>query len=183
MAIISTFVVGSNPHRLVFIRSWTFLQRNKTKQKASRCACSRWKICSVVYLSISFHKKWIEVIRWMLVLPGHQLFAMSQDFVWSRRPLHWRRNERDGILNYQPHDCLLNRLFRRRSKKPWKLRVTGLCEGNSPVTGEFPAQKASNAENVSICWRHHDNRLHRSLPCGRFLLTFSVLALCKWIHQ
>ena len=36
-----------------------------------------------------------------------------------------------------------------------KLRVTGLCEGNSPVTGEFPAQKTSNAENVSIWWRHH----------------------------
>ena len=35
-----------------------------------------------------------------------------------------------------------------------KLRVTGLCAGNSPVTGEFPAQKASNAENVSIWWRH-----------------------------
>ena len=31
-----------------------------------------------------------------------------------------------------------------------KLRVTGLCEGNSPVTGDFPAQRASNAENVSI---------------------------------
>ena len=26
--------------------------------------------------------------------------------------------------------------------------------GNSPVTGEFPAQRASNAENVSI-WRRH----------------------------
>ena len=36
-----------------------------------------------------------------------------------------------------------------------KLRVTGLCEGNAPVTGEFPAQRASNAENVSIGWRHH----------------------------
>ena len=30
----------------------------------------------------------------------------------------------------------------------------GLCEGNSTVTGEFPAQRASNAENVSIWWRH-----------------------------
>ena len=36
-----------------------------------------------------------------------------------------------------------------------KLRVTGLCGGNSLVTGEFPAQRASNAENVSIRWRHH----------------------------
>ena len=43
----------------------------------------------------------------------------------------------------------------RRSKKTSKLRVTGLYAGNSPVTGEFPAQKASNAENVSISWRHH----------------------------
>ena len=40
-------------------------------------------------------------------------------------------------------------------KKTSKLRVTGLCAGNSPGTGEFPAQMASNAENVSIWWRHH----------------------------
>ena len=69
--------------------------------------------------------------------------------------LQWRHNGRDGVSNHQPHDCLLNHLFRRRSKKTWKLRVTGLCVGNSPVTGEFPAQMASNAENVSIWWRHH----------------------------
>ena len=42
------------------------------------------------------------------------------------------------------------------SKKTSKLRVTGLCAGNSPGTGEFPAQGASNAENVSIWWRHRD---------------------------
>ena len=47
--------------------------------------------------------------------------------------------------------------FRRKSKETSKLRVTGLCAGNSPVTGEFPAQLASNAENVSIWWRHHEN--------------------------
>ena len=40
-------------------------------------------------------------------------------------------------------------------KKTSKLRVTGLCEGNSPVTGEFPVQRASNTENVSTWWRHH----------------------------
>ena len=42
-------------------------------------------------------------------------------------------------------------------------RVTGLCEGNSPVTGEFPAQSASNAENISMWWRHHDKRLYGAL--------------------
>ena len=75
----------------------------------------------------------------------------------SEQPaLRWRHNERDGVSNYQPHDCLLNRLFRLRSMKTSKLRVTGLCAGNSPVTGEFPAQMASEAENVSIWWRHHE---------------------------
>ena len=39
--------------------------------------------------------------------------------------------------------------------KTSKLRVTGLCAGNSPGTGEFHAQMASNAENISISWRHH----------------------------
>ena len=33
--------------------------------------------------------------------------------------------------------------------------LTGLCAGNSPATGEFPAQMASDAENVSIWWRHY----------------------------
>ena len=69
--------------------------------------------------------------------------------------LHWRHNGSGSVLNHQPHNCLLNRLFRRRSKKTSKLRVTGLCAGNSPGTGEFPTQMASNAENVSIWWRHH----------------------------
>ena len=76
--------------------------------------------------------------------------------------LQWRQNERDGVSNSQPNDCLLNCLFRRGSKKTSKLRVTDLCAGNSPVTGEFPAQRASNAENVSIWWRHHV-RLIKSL--------------------
>ena len=58
-------------------------------------------------------------------------------------------------LKSQTHQCLPNRLFGRRSKKTSKLRVTGLCVRNSPRTGEFPAQMASNAGNVSIWWRHH----------------------------
>ena len=70
----------------------------------------------------------------------------SHDAFNQNHSLQWRHNGCNGISNHQPHDCLLNRLFRRRSKKTWKLRVTGICEGNSPVTGEFPAQKANNAE-------------------------------------
>ena len=64
--------------------------------------------------------------------------------------LQWRHNELDGVSDRQPNDCLLNRLFGRGSKKTSNLRVTGFCAGNSPGTGEFSAQMASNAENVSI---------------------------------
>ena len=69
---------------------------------------------------------------------------------------HYSVNERDGLSNHQPYDCLLTRLFRRISKKTLKLLVTGLCEGNSQVIGEFPAQRTSIAENVFIWWRHDD---------------------------
>ena len=58
---------------------------------------------------------------------------------------------------------LLNRLFRRRSKKITKLRVTGLCEGNSPMTDAFPAQRASNADNGSIWWHYLGELCHRGL--------------------
>ena len=82
------------------------------------------------------------------------LVSNSNVAEYFRISLEWRHNGRDSVSNYQPHDCLLNRLFRRRSTKTSKLRVIGLCAGNSPVTGEFPAQMASNAEDASIQWRH-----------------------------
>ena len=77
-----------------------------------------------------------------------RMYAPSVQHVpHSACTLHWRHNERDSVLNYRRLHCLLNRLFRRRSKKTSKLRVTGLCAGNSAVTGEFPAQRASDANN------------------------------------
>ena len=80
--------------------------------------------------------------------------------------LRWRQNGRDSVSDHQPHDCLLNRLFRRRSKKTSKLRVTGLCAGKSPGTGDFPAQMASNAENVSIQDSRFKIQDSRSLYCN-----------------
>ena len=58
--------------------------------------------------------------------------------------LQWRHNQLDGVSNHQPHDCLFNRLFKCKWKKTPKLHVTGLCEGNSPVTDEFPTRRTSN---------------------------------------
>ena len=96
--------------------------------------------CNGILKLYSWNKR-----KWIIITIGEQ-----DGWVVS---LQWLHNERDG------------RLFRRRSKKTSKLRVTGLCEGNSPVTGEFPPQRASNVENVSIWWRHHENPV----------CTFSVL--------
>ena len=59
---------------------------------------------------------------------------------------HIEHIERDRVSNHWRLDCLRSRLFRRRSKKTSKLHVTGLCEGNPPVTGEFPSQGASNMD-------------------------------------
>ena len=81
---------------------------------------------------------------------------MTYVILMARTTLQWRHNERDGVWNHETHDCLLNHLFSRRSKKTPQLCVTGLFVGNSPLAGEIPAQRASNVENVSICWHHHD---------------------------
>ena len=69
------------------------------------------------------------------------------------------------VSDHQPRHCLLNRLFRRCSKKTSQLRVTDLWATISPETGEFPAQMASNAEKGSIWCRHH------------------ALNMLRWIHQ
>ena len=70
--------------------------------------------------------------------------------------LQWRHNGRDGVSNHWHLNCLLNRGFWGRWKKTSKLCVTGLCVGNSPITGDFPTQRASKAEDVPIWWHHPD---------------------------
>ena len=83
----------------------------------------------------------------------------SRDFyIYDTRPwLQWRHNHCDGVSNHRRLDCFLSRLFRRKSKKiSWKIIFTYLCEGDPlAVTGGFPSQRAIDAENVSIWWRHH----------------------------
>ena len=97
----------------------------------------------------------LALCGWQMDDSLHNGPAMCNSKPFEYITLLWRHNGRDSVSNHQPHGCLLNRLFRRISKKTSKLRVTGLCAGNSPVTGEFPAQMASNAENVSIWWHHY----------------------------
>ena len=78
---------------------------------------------------------------------------------WLVHPmaLQWRHNGRDGVSNHQTHDCLLNHLFRRRSRKTSKLSVIGLYEGNAPVTCEFPHKGpvTRKIHLMTASWNHY----------------------------
>ena len=79
-------------------------------------------------------------------------------------PLQWRHNGQDGVSNHQPHDCLLNRLLsadlRKHESSPPLAFVQVIHRG--PVN--YPHKRASNAENVSIWWRHHITGLVPNRP-------------------
>ena len=101
----------------------------------------------------------------MLLFHGHKTIV--------RPALQWRHNEHDCVSNHRRLEGLINRLLRRRSKKTTKLRITGLCEGNSPGAGEFLSQGDSDAEDVSIWWRHQvllKSKVHQLAPYVVFLL-------------
>ena len=100
-------------------------------------------------------------------------------------PLQWCHNEHNDISNHQRPNCLVKCLFRHRSKKTSKLGATGLCEGNSLVTGEFPVQRASNMENASIWWRHHavTRRYGDSFYCG-LVKPYGIIELGQnWLNN
>ena len=79
-------------------------------------------------------------------------------------PLHWRHNDHDGVSNHQPHGCLLNRLFGRRSKKTSKFRVTGLCEATEHAGLNVPPL----------------SRLTYDLYCTRFFTFLLNNACVSW---
>ena len=121
-------------------------------------------------LSVSFlprtlltHFALMKILSVTKILFKGMIGVLLYDLFWLvlDPPLRWRHNEHDGDWNHQLNDCLLNRLCRRRSKETSKLHVTGLCAGNSPGPVNSPTQRASNAENVSIWWRHHAIKIQR----------------------
>ena len=118
-----------------------------------------------------------ENIYWKLKICHDANYVVMGGTAICHSTLHWRHNGRDSVSNHQPHDCLLNCLLSGRSKKTSKFRVTGFCEGNSPVTGEFPALRARNVENVSIWWRHHVQ------PAEPPVKVFFLFSVSWWRHD
>ena len=65
-----------------------------------------------------------------VVRPIEANAAILEDVGKIRQSLQWRYNEHDGVSDHQPHDCLLNRLFRQENTKdlrhwPWCGEFTG----------------------------------------------------------
>ena len=89
------------------------------------------------------------------VLHTHVAFSARYMIIWLFTTSHFMAFIYSTLWFSYVLDCVLNHLFR-EIKKTSKLHVTGLCEGNSVVAGGFFAQRTSNAQNVSIWWRHHE---------------------------
>ena len=97
----------------------------------------------------------------------------------GRSKHYWSHRFVDSSITMTSHNgCDIKGTYQRKHQTS---AVTGLCAGNSPGTGEFPAQRASYAENVSIWWRHHAkiisgiSSLHLLLPLYHpFPLSFSL---------
>ena len=88
-----------------------------------------------VVLSCFSHMFWLSVWQWS------NLADIDDGLNRPWYALRWHHNDRDGVSNHQPYDCLLYRLFRCRSKKTSKLRVTGFCAGNSPGAVNSPHKR------------------------------------------
>ena len=122
---------------------------------------------------------------------------------WGYSSLRWRHNDHDSVSNHQPHGCLLNRLFRRRSKKTSKLRVTGLCVGNSPgpvnsphkgpvTRKKFPFDDVImfwNCPQMDVVWTYcwYNNTSCNGLvrpgnfkPGAHFTNDFSIVIKIRW---
>ena len=99
-----------------------------------QCALVLWPHTHMITIHISF------ICEQMFLIRGRS--NVHHVFIYKKimKTLQRRRRERDGVSNHQPHDCSLNRLFRRRSNKPSKLRVTCLFEGNSSVNSPHKDQ-------------------------------------------
>ena len=184
-------VKGSNTYEVVFLFS-SGLSKFKNPLYGNYCVLKfknpfHGSYCHVA--SQYYSKPWALVTKSLLnthrIFPhGGQriiLFLKNQQqpsvFTYKKNinSLQGHHNERHGVSYHRRLDCLRSRLFRRTLKKIWKLRVTGLCEGNWSVTGDFPSQRASDAENVSIWWRHH-------VPSENLMATLATLLKPYYYH-
>ena len=172
-------VLSNFSFRIVDIHSWEYFVR-------ARLMLTYIRACVYNYIYVS-HDWWMQR-QTNIHKHTHVCLSLSPSimvqFTVVLISLQWRHNEHDGVPNHQRLDCLLNRSFRRRSnqRKP-KIGVTGHCEGNPSLTIGFPSQRTSDAENVSIWWRH----LYRNDVLVAWTSVHGIvgnkLQNCAWLWQ
>ena len=96
---------------------------------------------TILYISLN-----IICLNWLRHLPGLISYA-------DRR--NGRLHHNDVIMSVMAYQITGVSIFAQLLTEAMR-RAISLCAGKSPVTGEFPAQEASNAVNVPIWWRHHE---------------------------
>ena len=89
-------------------------------------------------------------------------------------PLQWRHNGCGGVSNHQPHECLLNSLLRRRSKKTPKFRATGLCDVTQKMFS-FKGVIMGIPSEIMPCYNCPVN--FRLFNQNEILIDF-----CWWVH-
>ena len=123
---------------------------------------------------------------------NHFCFTKPQQPITSYHTLksfRWRHNGRGGVSNHQPHDCLLNRLYRRTSTRHQSCASLAFVWGirrwphKWPVTWKmFPFEDA-----IMVRWRPVQlmfNTMRHAVhsEVGRFGISHLVLCLCMLIH-
>ena len=133
-----------------------------------------------VSLSLKNHRYWTNLCQIVKHIRSQGnianiMVSIKHWATWSlnsKKSLQWCHNGRTGVSNHQPHDCLLNRLFRRRSKKTSKLRIAGLCAGE--FTGDWWIPR-KNGQWRGKCF--HLMMSSWSRPC----MGWNFTCLCKKI--
>ena len=103
-----------------------------------------------------------------IAIPGKTVFLI-ETAPWTPQGLlslivlcFWRRgstptsNIYQDYLIHQPLDCLFSSIHRLTSEEKSKFHITGPLGGESTGNWWFLSQRASDAESVSISWRHHE---------------------------
>ena len=104
------------------------LRHNKVLSKPSKRrwfetpSCSSWCHCNDLRIRVFLKLVYNDMLLWNLVLTLPLIIQCITRCL--AMALQWRHNEHGGVSNHGHLDCLHNRLFGRKSKKKWKLRVT-----------------------------------------------------------
>ena len=134
-------------------------------------------------------KEWYKMQVHVCIFPKQFTMQMVMNFIEYNRLLQYRYLHISIFVKLkifshlydvtQVLRCLISldtwlfvqRFIKDNNKRTWNYALLTLCAGNPPVTGGFPAQRASNMECVLIVLYHHP----LSMPLCMFYLCLGFL--------